>query len=346
MVTQDLEDHSKIPPALQKLRSRESKAMGVTLVMLGLLLLMALIPIVNVTPSTLVRSGMPIITALLFMLLGTLAILIEQQPRQCLVKVTEVTLALTAILGAVEMVVLLVDISRIRGVHTSCEIGLHFLMCYQRIMPQKVLMTTIPVVYLMILTGTFLCIALSIILHEFFQTWTPEMTGSSPAEASQQLVETGTSPNEVPAPIEGVLQNQKSVRPPKTSMLVQKFLEIHPKILGVILLTTAHGIILLAMPDMVVARIEYGHLGVIWWTFVQCIISGIFSILAEGNPNIPMLRACLALNIISAIAASVGSLSYFDFASHIVICISVKCETLVVNPVTIQETREDPTSTE
>ncbi|XP_067834443.1 membrane-spanning 4-domains subfamily A member 15-like [Heptranchias perlo] len=81
--------HSEIPDPLQTFRNRELKALGVALVMLGIIQCGMGIPPFLAIPLDFSQSGIPFIIAILFLVSGSLAIVSEKDPQKGLVS-TEV----------------------------------------------------------------------------------------------------------------------------------------------------------------------------------------------------------------------------------------------------------------
>nr|XP_033777013.1 membrane-spanning 4-domains subfamily A member 4A-like [Geotrypetes seraphini] len=99
---------------------------------------------------------------------------------------------------------------------------------------------------------------------------------------------------------------------------LQKFYKGEPKALGVTQILT--GVIQILLGTILIEN-EYRsyrfvmYTGVPFWSGSLYIISGSLSVAASCNPAIPLVRASLAMNIISSIAAGLGIIIYITLSS-------------------------------
>uniref|UniRef100_UPI00398E3E29 membrane-spanning 4-domains subfamily A member 4A-like n=1 Tax=Pristiophorus japonicus TaxID=55135 RepID=UPI00398E3E29 len=132
--------------------------------------------------------------------------------------------------------------------------------------------------------------------------------GNIPPEAAQPI----------PAPEPWDDGQSKAAGSGKRSLLVQKFVEGEPKILGIVLLVLGLSFLACNVPMYLTKATISGRSGAGWWSGALCIISGVLSIVAEVQPTVKMLRTCLALNIITAVSVSIASLMYVgDSEGHL-----------------------------
>ncbi|GCB82674.1 hypothetical protein scyTo_0022051, partial [Scyliorhinus torazame] len=90
-------------------------------------------------------------------------------------------------------------------------------------------------------------------------------------------------------------------------------------VLGLCVIMAAFGILLPNTWELI-------RLSFVWWFTVQCIIAGVLSIVAEEKPTINMIRACVTLNIISAIVCGINSLNFMGSAGQLAGCKLNECE--------------------
>ncbi|KYO32320.1 membrane-spanning 4-domains subfamily A member 4A [Alligator mississippiensis] len=94
---------------------------------------------------------------------------------------------------------------------------------------------------------------------------------------------------------------------------LEKFQQGEPLALGITQILvgiqqTAFGIIMIALVDYHYPALQ---VGTTIWTSVLCVISGSLSVAASRKPKIPLVKAVLALNSVSAVLLGVGLVVFF-----------------------------------
>uniref|UniRef100_UPI00398F3ADC uncharacterized protein n=1 Tax=Pristiophorus japonicus TaxID=55135 RepID=UPI00398F3ADC len=331
--------HSKIPDALQTFRSSEPKALGVALIMLGIILGVTAVPLVKSLTPVVTGTGAPLYAAVLLSISGSLAIVSEKNPRRVLLKVCLACTVLSAMVTGVQLIIYLVDLNNYKMGIFHCSSSQYDKKCFDIAMQQRTLFRFVPAFYLLTLFGMMLCIILSINLCDVIHSWNPELDQpvatvmSTPSDAEGAALISGEQgnvpmeePQPIPAPGPRDHRPTKPVGSGKSSLLVQKFLEGQPKMLGVVHIVLALGLIIVTMPSLVMHFDEEISLGLLWWIVLQCIGSGVLSIAAEERPTINMIRACMALNIISAIATTIGILIFVGTIIDTGYCLHIECQ--------------------
>ncbi|XP_038657087.1 uncharacterized protein LOC119968060 [Scyliorhinus canicula] len=328
--------HSKMPDPLQIYRAWEPKSMGVALMMFGIILFVLELALFGLIKSMVMNTGTPFYTAVLFGISGFLAIISENQPRKVLLKVCLLCSLLGAVIAAIQLIVYLVDLAKLKRHRMFCSSLQHNMNCIQRAESEKLLVIYIPVFYLLTLAGMMLCSVLSISLYHLLQTWKAAINQPvlSPARldpegAALMSVEGGSAPEVASQQIPAAgSQDRRRPKAGKQSVLVEKFLDAQPKVLGVVHIVLGFAVIMAAFGVLLLNIWEVVRLGFVWWFTVQCIISGVLSIVAEDRPTVNMIRACVALNIIGAIVAIINSFIYMGSAVQLAGCSHNDCEVL------------------
>ncbi|XP_060709462.1 high affinity immunoglobulin epsilon receptor subunit beta-like isoform X2 [Hemiscyllium ocellatum] len=164
-----------MPDPIKRFRNCEPKALGVALLMLGLIVFSLEIRCLNLVPSKVIQSGSPFLVAVLFVLTGTLVLLGDQKPRQGLLRACLASAIVTMVVSAIELVVYLVDISEHRKRSLLCLVGEDTQRCYHLLGKQRVLYVNVPIFYLLTLSGLVLCIIVSTRVYQLVRLGDPEM---------------------------------------------------------------------------------------------------------------------------------------------------------------------------
>ncbi|XP_072420843.1 uncharacterized protein [Chiloscyllium punctatum] len=288
------------PDPLKRFRNCEPKALSVALLMLGLIVFALEVRYINAVPSKVIQSGSPFLVAVLFVVTGTLVLLGDQKPRQILLKACLVCAIVTMVTSAIELVMYLVDISEHRKMSLLCLVGEDTQRCYHLLGKQRLLYVNVPIFYLLTLSGMMLCIIVSISLYHLLRLWEPQMDqllrSSSPPPSRDPEGATLISPEPEQEDAEptadrgtGDRETPKS-RAGKRTLLVHKFLEGQPKVLGVIHVVLGLTIPLLTLETLSTNPWEMVKVGFNAWLTVQCVATGTVSILAENRPTVNMVR--------------------------------------------------------
>ncbi|XP_060709461.1 uncharacterized protein LOC132834546 isoform X1 [Hemiscyllium ocellatum] len=322
-----------MPDPIKRFRNCEPKALGVALLMLGLIVFSLEIRCLNLVPSKVIQSGSPFLVAVLFVLTGTLVLLGDQKPRQGLLRACLASAIVTMVVSAIELVVYLVDISEHRKRSLLCLVGEDTQRCYHLLGKQRVLYVNVPIFYLLTLSGLVLCIIVSTRVYQLVRLGDPEMEQllrscppGDPEGASLVSPEPDQEHTE-PAAHRGTggRETPKS-RAGKRTLLVHKFLEGHPKALGVIHVVLGLTIPLLTLETLSINAWEMVKVGVNAWLTLQCVATGTVSILAENRPTVNMIRVCLTLNILCALITAIYAIILLEHASEIIFCVYYPCE--------------------
>ncbi|XP_067834439.1 membrane-spanning 4-domains subfamily A member 15-like [Heptranchias perlo] len=91
---------------------------------------------------------------------------------------------------------------------------------------------------------------------------------------------------------------------------LQKFINGQPKTLGVTLIMLGLIQCGFGIPPRMANLSEVTSLGVPWWLAVLLIVSGALTVVCDRDPNKPRVTACLAMNIINAIATGIAIIIY------------------------------------
>ncbi|XP_059498778.1 uncharacterized protein LOC125449630 isoform X2 [Stegostoma tigrinum] len=324
------------PDPIKRFRSSEPKAVGVVLLMLGLIIFTLEVRHINGVPSSVIQTGASFIIAVLFVVTGSITYIGDEKPHQVLLRACLACAVLSVLVSTIELILYLVDLSKYRTLPFNCLVEEDFSRCYHLQSKQKMLYVYVPIFYLLTLGGTVLCIIVSISVYEVLRSWKPgmgQLLRLSPPLDVEGATLISPEPEHVPTehpeptPTRGTRDPRKSTsRAGKRPPMVQKFLEGKPKILGVI-----HLILGLTIPLLLLGSIsdnpwEILKVGFNAWLTVQCIITGVVSIAAEDRPTVNMIRACLALNIISALTTAFNAFLLLGHSSDIVFCLYNECE--------------------
>ncbi|XP_072354175.1 uncharacterized protein [Scyliorhinus torazame] len=300
--------HSKMPDALQRYRAWEPKSMGVALVLLGIILFVLELTLFWLINSMVIKTGTPFYTAVLLGISGFLAIISENQPRKVLLKVCLACSLLGVVITAIQLIIYLLDLAKMNRINLYCNPMGYKLKCYQRADKEKLLVAYIPVFYLLTLGGMMLCGVLSFSLYDVLQTWKAEI--NQPVLSPARLDPEGAALMSVEG---GPVPEVEAQQIPAAGRQV-----VHI-VLGLCVIMAAFGILLPNTWELI-------RLSFVWWFTVQCIIAGVLSIVAEEKPTINMIRACVTLNIISAIVCGINSLNFMGSAGQLAGCKLNECE--------------------
>ncbi|XP_059498783.1 uncharacterized protein LOC125449630 isoform X6 [Stegostoma tigrinum] len=259
------------PDPIKRFRSSEPKAVGVVLLMLGLIIFTLEVRHINGVPSSVIQTGASFIIAVLFVVTGSITYIGDEKPHQVLLRACLACAVLSVLVSTIELILYLVDLSKYRTLPFNCLVEEDFSRCYHLQSKQKMLYVYVPIFYLLTLGGTVLCIIVSISVYEVLRSWKPGMG---------QVI---------------------------------------------------HLILGLTIPLLLLGSIsdnpwEILKVGFNAWLTVQCIITGVVSIAAEDRPTVNMIRACLALNIISALTTAFNAFLLLGHSSDIVFCLYNECE--------------------
>ncbi|XP_067915909.1 high affinity immunoglobulin epsilon receptor subunit beta-like isoform X2 [Heterodontus francisci] len=278
-------------------------------------------------------------TVVLLGISGVLAIVSEGKPRKVPLKACLACTLLSAVITGIQLIVYLVDLNKFKRHKFYCPLNEIDRQCFRLAEKERTLFAFVPAFYLLTLCGMILCIVLSISLCEFLHSWKPELNqpvvAPVPPDAEGAALISRDVPPEEPrqTPATGPRDQRrpKDVTPGKRSLLLLKFLEVQPKLLGVVHLVLGLCMITITVAYLVSQMRDPIRLGFIWWLEVQCLVSGVLSIVAEDRPTINMIRTCMALNIVSAIVAIINVFVFLETAGTLMTCAYIECEdTLVI----------------
>ncbi|XP_078087572.1 uncharacterized protein LOC144505327 [Mustelus asterias] len=327
--------HSNLPDPLQRYRSWEPKSMGVALLVLAIILFALEVAAFWTISSTVISSGTPFYTALLLGVCGLLVILGENRPRRVMFKAALVCTLLGSVLTAIQLIIHLVDLDQFKKEKVYCSRTIYDPACFQLADKQRLMWKFVPVFYLVTLSGMMLCIVLSISLYKVVQTWKPEINqpvltapfvpegtaftsvdlANVPLVESQQVPGSGLQGHSAP-----------SARGGKRSLLVEKFLEGQPKLLGIVHIVLGLNVPIVTIIFITPIQEEFVNLGFVCWLTVQSVIAGTMSIVAEDRPTINMIRACLALNVLNVTAGSINAFAFLGEAAGLARCSHFECQ--------------------
>lgn len=325
--------HGYLPDPLQQYRSSEPKAMGVALLILAIILFVLEGAAFWIVSSMVISSGTPFYTALLLGVCGLLVILGENRPRRAMFKAALACALLGSVLTAVQLIIHLVDLDKFKEEKFYCSTMIYDPTCFHQAHKQRLMLQFVPIFYLLTLSGMMLCIVLSMSLYKVLQTWKPE--------TNQPFIPEGTAFTSVDLARVPILESQQvpgsglqghstpSARGWKRSLLVEKFLECQPKLLGIVHIVLGLNVPIVTM--IIVTPIQEGliNLGFVWWLTVQSVIAGTISIVAEDRPTVHMIRACLAFNVLNAVACGINTFGFLHEAAGLAECTHFDCKYLL-----------------
>ncbi|XP_048476702.1 uncharacterized protein LOC109938782 [Rhincodon typus] len=234
----------KMPDPIKRFRSSEPKAVGVALLMLGLIIFTLEVRYIYSVPSRVIQTGASFLIAVLFVVTGSIVYIGDEKPHQVLLRACLACAVLSVLISAIELILYLVDLSEHRKLPVNCLVGEDYSRCYHLLNKQKMLYVYVPIFYLLTLSGTVLCIIISISVYEVLRSWKPEMGQSlllSPPLDVEGATLISPEPDHVPTehpepmPTRGTRDPRKSKSGAgKRPLMVEKFLEGKPKILGII----------------------------------------------------------------------------------------------------------------